>query len=111
MIIVNGYNVYPKEIEETLYTHANLIEAAVVGIPHLETGEAIIGFVVVNHPSITEEALIEYCKRNLAKYKVPMKIEFLEKLPKNSNGKIDKKRLLSMISNENSRIIESSRVM
>lgn len=111
MMIVNGYNVYPKEIEETFYTHANVIEAAVVGIPHLETGEAIIGFVVVNHFSIIEEELILYCQRNLAKYKVPMKIEFLDKLPKNSNGKIDKKRLRSMIPNENSRIIERLKVV
>ncbi|MCQ6275494.1 long-chain-fatty-acid--CoA ligase [Bacillus sp. V3B] len=101
VIIINGYNVYPKEVEEILYTHSNVIETSIVGTPHPETGEAIIGFVVVNNLSITEETLIEFCTRNLAKYKVPYKIQFLDKLPKNSNGKIDKKRLLPMISDQN----------
>jgi long-chain acyl-CoA synthetase len=97
VIIVGGYNVYPKEVEEVLYSHPNVVETAVKGIPHSDTGEAVIGFVVVDHPSITEKKLIEYCQKNLAKYKLPIKIEFLDKLPKNSNGKIDKKRLLPMI--------------
>lgn len=97
MIIVSGYNVYPREVEEVLNEHPYVFEAAVVGVAHQDTGEAIIGFVAVNS-SITEETLIDFCKKNLAKYKVPCKIEILDELPKNATGKIIKKNLLTMVS-------------
>ncbi|MCH1626841.1 fatty acid--CoA ligase family protein [Fredinandcohnia quinoae] len=88
MIIVGGYNVYPREVEEVLYNHPEIVEVAVLGIPDANQGEAVNCYVVVKNQSITEEDLISYCREHLAKYKVPSKIEFLEELPKNTTGKI-----------------------
>ncbi len=88
MIIVGGYNVYPREVEEVLYSHPDVIEAAVIGVPDPNFGEAVKCFVVSKTPSLTEEELIDYCRERLAKYKVPSSIEFLEELPKNTTGKI-----------------------
>jgi len=88
MIIVGGYNVYPREVEEVLYNHPNVVEVAVVGVPDPNFGEAVKCFVVSKNDSLTEEELIAYCREHLAKYKVPSSIEFLEELPKNTTGKI-----------------------
>src|SRR5699024_10555223 len=97
MIIVGGYNVYPREIEEVLYEHPDVAEVAVIGTPDEETGEAVISFVVTKNPSLTENELFEYCKSHLAKYKVPAKIEFLDELPKNTTGKILRRSLRELI--------------
>ncbi|MGE8205154.1 fatty acid--CoA ligase family protein [Heyndrickxia sp. NPDC080065] len=88
MIIVGGFNVYPREVEEILYEHPEVVEAAVIGVPDPEQGEAVKCFVVRKNPSLTEAELIEYCKQHLAKYKLPKTIEFIEELPKNTTGKI-----------------------
>ena len=88
MIIVGGYNVYPREVEEVLYSHPGIIEAAVVGIPDQNFGESVLAFVVKKDESLSEEELHEYCLQKIAKYKVPQKFEFLEELPKNTTGKI-----------------------
>ncbi|MGY0692834.1 fatty acid--CoA ligase family protein [Virgibacillus sp. FSP13] len=93
LILVGGYNVYPREVEEVLYEHPSISEVAVVGTPDPDSGEAVISFVVANDPSLTEEALHEFCESHLAKYKVPTKIVFLEELPKNTTGKILRKNL------------------
>ncbi|QFT88288.1 Long-chain-fatty-acid--CoA ligase [Bacillus sp. THAF10] len=87
MIIVGGYNVYPREIEEILYSHENVVEVAVIGLPDPQFGESVKCFVVTN-TTVSEESLISYCAERLAKYKVPASIEFLEELPKNTTGKI-----------------------
>ncbi|MFC3883653.1 fatty acid--CoA ligase family protein [Bacillus songklensis] len=88
MIIVGGYNVYPREVEEVLYGHPSVVEAAVIGIPDMDFGEAVKCFVVVKDASLTEEELMAYCREHLAKYKVPSEIDFLDELPKNTTGKI-----------------------
>ena len=88
MIIVGGYNVYPREVEEVLFTHPSIVEAAVVGIPDPNFGEEVLAFVVKKDPTLTEQQLQDYCAEKLAKYKVPKKFEFLEELPKNTTGKI-----------------------
>jgi long-chain acyl-CoA synthetase len=88
MIIVGGYNVYPREVEEVLYSHPSVLETAVIGIPDLNVGEAVKCFVVLKEPGITEDDLLAYCRKHLAKYKVPADIEFLTELPKNTTGKI-----------------------
>ncbi|SFG01353.1 long-chain acyl-CoA synthetase [Halobacillus alkaliphilus] len=93
MILVGGYNVYPREVEEVLYNHPDITEVAVVGAPDPELGETVISFVVSSNPSINEHALHEYCREHLAKYKVPSRIEFMEELPKNTTGKILRKNL------------------
>jgi len=88
MVIVGGFNVYPREVEEVLYDHPDVVEAAVIGIPDPEQGEAIKCYVVAKNKELTEEALMVYCKERLAKYKLPKFIEFIEELPKNTTGKI-----------------------
>lgn len=88
MIIVGGYNVYPREVEEVLFAHPGIVEAAVVGIPDPNFGEEVLAFVVKKDPTLTAQQLEAYCLEKLAKYKVPKKIEFLEELPKNTTGKI-----------------------
>ncbi|MBA2872030.1 long-chain acyl-CoA synthetase [Anoxybacillus calidus] len=88
MIIVGGYNVYPREVEEVLYNHPDVVEVAVVGVPDPNFGEAVKCFVVSKNAHLTEEDLIAYCREHLAKYKVPSSIVFLEELPKNTTGKI-----------------------
>lgn len=88
MVIVGGYNVYPREVEEVLYNHQEVVEVAVLGVPDPNLGEAVRAFVVVKNPCLTEEELLEYCRQHLAKYKVPSSIDFLDELPKNTTGKI-----------------------
>jgi long-chain acyl-CoA synthetase len=91
MIIVGGYNVYPREIDELLHKHPAVHEAAAIGVPHEFRGEEVKAYVSL-YPgeSVTEEELIEYCAENLAKYKVPTSIEFLDGLPKTAANKINK---------------------
>ncbi len=88
MIIVGGYNVYPREVEEVLFAHPGIVEAAVIGVPDPNFGEEVLAFIVKKDASLTEEQLKEYCAEKLAKYKVPKSFEFLEELPKNTTGKI-----------------------
>lgn len=88
MIIVGGYNVYPREVEEVFYAHPQVVEAAVIGLPDPDFGEAVHAYVVVKDPSVTEETLMAYCKEHLAKYRVPKEIEIIDELPKNTTGKI-----------------------
>lgn len=88
MIIVGGYNVYPREVEEVFYAHPEVIEAAVVGFPDPDFGEAVHAYVVVKDEAVTEEVLMAYCKEHLAKYRVPKEIEIIDELPKNTTGKI-----------------------
>ncbi|WP_409291754.1 fatty acid--CoA ligase family protein [Peribacillus sp. SCS-37] len=88
MVIVGGYNVYPREVEEVLFAHPDIIEAAVIGVPDPNHGEAVHAFVVPSDESLSAEVLTAYCSEHLAKYKVPSAFEFLEELPKNTTGKI-----------------------
>lgn len=88
MIIVGGYNVYPREVEEVLYDHPDVIETAVLGVPDANLGEAVHCFIVSRNPQLTEIDLLSYCGAHLAKYKVPASIEFIDELPKNTTGKI-----------------------
>jgi long-chain acyl-CoA synthetase len=97
LIIVGGFNVYPREVEEVLYNHPDIVEAAVLGVPDLNLGEAVKCYVVSKNPNTTEEQLLEYCREHLAKYKVPYSIEFLEELPKNTTGKILRRALKTQI--------------
>jgi len=99
MIIVGGYNVYPREVEEVFYSHPQVIECAVVGVPHPEQGEAVSCFVVRKDDQLTEAELIAYAKERLAKYKVPSTIEFIEELPKNTTGKILRRELKTLVKN------------
>ncbi len=94
MAIVGGYNVYPREIDEVLYSHEDVVEAAAIGVPDDYRGEVIAAFVVLQESStITADALIDYCEELLAKYKVPSRIHLVEQIPKTLVGKIDKEAL------------------
>ena len=89
MIIRGGYNVYPREIEEVLYEHPAVFEAAVIGMPHGELGEEV-GAAVVLKPgaSATPQELQQYAKDRVAAYKYPRKVWLVEALPKGPTGKI-----------------------
>ncbi|WP_129692158.1 long-chain-fatty-acid--CoA ligase [Gottfriedia acidiceleris] len=93
VIITNGYNVYPREIEERLYQHPNIIEAAVVGKPNQLIGESVCAYLVVSNNSLSESEIIDFCKKALVYYKVPKEIYFVKELPKNGTGKILKRNL------------------
>ncbi|UPM53398.1 long-chain-fatty-acid--CoA ligase [Gottfriedia acidiceleris] len=93
MIIVGGYNVYPREVEEVIYQHPAIVEVAVFGITDKEYGQIVKAFVVSNDESITKDDILHFCKDKLAKYKLPKQIEFKNELPKNSTGKILKRDL------------------
>jgi long-chain acyl-CoA synthetase len=92
LIIRGGFNIYPRDVEEVLATHPAVIEAAVVGIPSDRLGEEVKAFVVVNGPVDAEE-LMAFCRERLANYKTPSVIEFVDALPRNAIGKVDKKEL------------------
>ncbi len=94
MIICGGYNVYPRDVEEVFFSHPKVQEATAIGVPHPTRGEAVKVFVVLKSgQTATEDELIEYCKGNLAAYKLPSSIEFRTELPKTNVGKVLKKDL------------------
>lgn len=93
MIIVSGFNVYPNEIESVLAQHPKVLEAAVIGIPDKNSGEAVKAFIVPRDQSLTVEELRAYCKENLTGYKCPRSFEFRENLPKSNIGKILRREL------------------
>lgn len=89
MVIAGGYNIYPRDIEEVLYTHPKIMEAAVAGISDPYRGETLKAYIVLKQGEIlTEEEVIAFCKDNLAAYKVPKLVEFRAELPKTMVGKI-----------------------
>lgn len=95
MIIAGGYNIYPREVEEVLYEHPAIQEAAVVGIPDPYRGETVKAFIVLKEgKQVTEEELNKFCRENLAAYKVPRSYEFRDELPKTVIGKILRRQLI-----------------
>jgi len=97
LVIVGGYNVYPREVEEVLFAHPGVVEAAVIGLPDIDFGEAVHAYVVVKDNSVTREDLHAYCAKHLAKYKIPKQFEYLEELPKNTTGKILRRSLKELV--------------
>lgn len=96
MIIRGGFNVYPREVEECLYAHPAIAEAAVIGIPHESHGEDVKAIVAFKPgQQATPEELIAYCKEHLAAYKYPRVVEIRDTLPKGPTGKILKRELRS----------------
>ena len=94
MILRGGYNVYPREVEEVLYAHPAVREAAVIGIPHEIHGEEVKAVVALKPgASATAEEIIEHCRRHVARYKYPRIVEILAELPKGPTGKILKRAL------------------
>lgn len=94
MLLVRGINVYPREIEDVLYTHPKVLECAVIGVPDESKGEVPKAFIVVREgETLSEKEVRDFCKQNLAAYKLPKHIEFRDSLPKNATQKIMKREL------------------
>lgn len=95
MIISGGENVYPREVEDVLYEHEGVLDVAVLGEPHEKWGEQVTAFVVRKDPGLTAEALDHFCKNSekLADYKRPRSYRFVDELPRNASGKIQKFKL------------------
>jgi long-chain acyl-CoA synthetase len=94
LIIRGGYNVYPREVEEVLYEHPAVREAAVIGVPHPELGEEVAAAVALKEGTeVTEDELREYAKEQVAAYKYPRKVWFVDELPKGPTGKILKREI------------------
>ncbi|SMC87298.1 long-chain acyl-CoA synthetase [Desulfocicer vacuolatum DSM 3385] len=94
VVLSGGYNVYPREIEEVLYRHPDVVDAGCVGIPHETRGESIKAFLVLKKGAhLTPKEVIDFCKGKLATYKLPVAVEIREELPKSTVGKILKKDL------------------
>jgi len=89
LVIRGGYNVYPREIEEVLYAHPAVLEAAVIGKPDQRLGEEVVAVLSLRPgASVTAEEIIAYCRERLAAYKYPREVRFMDELPKGPSGKI-----------------------
>jgi acyl-CoA synthetase (AMP-forming)/AMP-acid ligase II len=94
MIVSGGENVFPREVEDLLADHAGIADVAVVGVEDQEFGQRLKAFVVTReHADLGEEAIKEYVKQNLARYKVPREVVFVPELPRNATGKVLKREL------------------
>ena len=92
LIIRGGYNIYPREIEEVLYTHPGVLETAVIGIPHQDLGEEVAAVVVVRPGTeVSADELRQYVRERVAPYKYPRVVRFVDELPKTAAGKILKR--------------------
>jgi long-chain acyl-CoA synthetase len=94
MIISGGVNIYPREIEEVLYEHPAISDAAVIGIPDRYWGESVKAYVVLReNQRVDSKDLSEFCRKTLAGYKTPRSFEFISALPRGSTGKVLKREL------------------
>jgi long-chain acyl-CoA synthetase len=101
MIIRGGENIYPKELEDVLYAHPKISEVAVIGVPDKKYGEEVMVCVVPQGDTqLTDEEIIEFCKKNMASYKVPRHVRFMDYIPKNIIGKVVKKELKQQMLDE-----------
>jgi HIP---CoA ligase len=91
MFIVGGFNCYPAEIENLMYAHPAIAQVAVIGIPDERMGEVGMAYVVpVPGKSPTPDAIIAWCREQMANYKVPRRVEIVDALPQNASGKVTK---------------------
>jgi long-chain acyl-CoA synthetase len=98
MVIVGGYNVYPREVDEVLFKHPKIREAATVGKPDPRLGEVLVAFVVLDAGArLTEEEFFEYCKTEMVKYKRPVEVHFVDALPKTGTNKINRRALRDLL--------------
>ncbi|KAI3605987.1 Long-chain-fatty-acid--CoA ligase (plasmid) [Cupriavidus necator H850] len=92
MIITGGFNVYPSEVEQVIWTHPAVQDCAVIGIPHADWGEAVTAVIELNQGAqATEEEILAYCRPKLGGIKTPKKVVFVDALPRSANGKVLKK--------------------
>ena len=88
MIISGGENIYSIEVENALMAHPLITDAAVIGIPDADLGEALLAFIVVTDPTVQTSAIITQCRTLLAGYKIPRRYEIIDALPRNPSGKV-----------------------
>ncbi len=101
MVIVGGYNVYPKEVEDVISLHPKVKEVAVIGAPDKLRGEKVVAFVGLQEgKKARAEEIISFCRERLAKYKIPKKVEFRRELPKTYLGKVSRKDLKKEVMND-----------
>lgn len=93
MIVSGGENIYPAEIENALMRHDGVADVAVIGVPSDQWGETVKAMVVRADPALTEDALIEYARTQLAGYKIPRSVDWVDALPRNPSGKVLKTEL------------------
>ncbi|HEY5717804.1 MAG TPA: AMP-binding protein, partial [Motiliproteus sp.] len=93
LIIVSGFNVYPCELEDVIASHPDVVECAVVGLPHAVHGEQIKAYVVSRNPDLSVQELRDYCRERVSAYKVPQLVEFRSELPKSNVGKVLRREL------------------
>jgi long-chain acyl-CoA synthetase len=95
MILVGGFNVYPRDVEEVLYANPKILECAVIGKPNARSGETVKAFIVLKPgETMTAEEAEKYCRENLTAYKVPKEFEFVDDLPKTMVGKVLRRQLV-----------------
>jgi long-chain acyl-CoA synthetase len=106
MLLVNGINVYPREVEEVLYQFPGVKEASVIGVPDARKGEQPVAFVATNEGvTVDERELLAFLKGKLADYKVPRKVVFMATLPRNATGKVLKTALRDIVG-QNGTVVE-----
>ncbi|MEH6942824.1 AMP-binding protein [Bacillus sp. JJ722] len=94
MIIRGGENIYPREIEEFLYSHPKILDVQIVGVPDAKYGEAVMGWIILKEgETTTEEEIREYCKGKISHHKIPRYIAFTDQYPMTASGKIQKFKL------------------
>ena len=97
LVIRGGENIYPREVEEYLYTHPNIDDVSVVGVPDERYGEELMAWVKLRHDTaVTAEDIREFCRGRIAHYKIPRYIKFVEEFPMTVTGKIQKYRMRAM---------------
>jgi long-chain acyl-CoA synthetase len=98
MVIVGGYNVYPREVDEVLFKHPKIREAATVGKPDPRLGEVLVAFVVLDAGArLTEDEFFDYCKAEMVKYKRPVEVHFVDALPKTGTNKINRRAMRDLL--------------
>ena len=100
LIIRNGVNVFPREIEHTLLRHPEVKETAVIGYPSEASGEEVAAFVVASTDTLTVEKLGVFARANISADKCPREFRLIDELPRNNNGKVEKKKLVAMFTGE-----------
>lgn len=97
MVLASGFNVYPREIDEIMYTHPKVLQACAFGIPDPKRGETVkVAVVLKPGEKMTEEEVKDFCRKSLSPYKVPTDVAFMNELPVTAVGKVDRKRLRQM---------------
>ncbi|MBJ7472786.1 MAG: acyl-CoA synthetase, partial [Solirubrobacteraceae bacterium] len=93
MIVSGGENVFPAEVEALLVSHPSVLESAVIGVEDEEFGQRLRAYIVASGEPVTQEELQAFVRNNLARYKVPREVIFLDEIPRNQMGKILKREL------------------